>query len=102
MVHVTAQLSPSIVNEVAYNYSWGAINSQLTGLINSPTFTGAVANNLPFSDPYNRVPGVSITALSGVAIPSAPYFERNIDKNLYDNLSWVKGRHSLRFGVTAQ
>jgi hypothetical protein len=102
VVHVTAQLSPGIVNEVAYNYSWGAINSSLTGSIESPTFTGALTNNLPFSDPYKRVPGVTISALTGVGIPSAPYFERNIDKNVYDNLSWVKGNHSLRFGITAQ
>jgi hypothetical protein len=102
VAHVTAQLTPTIINEVAYNYSWGAINSSLTGLINNPTFTGALANNLPFSDPYKRVPGLSITALSGVAIPSAPYFERNIDKNVYDNVSWIKGNHSLRFGLTAQ
>ena len=102
VAHVTAQLSSSIVNEVAYNYSWGAINSNITGLIDDPAFTGSLVNNLPFSDPYNRVPGVSITALSGVAIPVSPYFERNIDKNLYDNLSWVRGSHSLRFGFTAQ
>ncbi len=104
VAHVTAQLTPTIINEVAYNYSWGAINSSLTGLINNPTFTGALANNLPFSDPYKRVPGITILnpTLSGVAIPSAPYFERNIDKNVYDNLSWIKGNHSLRFGLTAQ
>lgn len=102
VAHVTAQLTPTIINEVAYNYSWGAINSSLTGLINDPAFTGALANNLPFSDPYKRIPGVTISNLSGVAIPSAPYFERNIDKNVYDNVSWIKGNHSLRFGLTAQ
>jgi hypothetical protein len=102
VAHVTAQLTPSIINEVAYNYSWGAINSQITGTIDSPAFTGALTNNLPFTDPYKRVPGVNISNLSGVAIPVSPYFERNIDKNVYDNLSWVKGSHSLRFGFTAQ
>lgn len=107
VAHVTAQLSPRVINEVAYNYSWGAINSGITGLIDNPTFTGALTNNLPFSDPYKRVPGVTITGIngtgvSGIAIPVSPYFERNIDKNVYDNLSWVRGTHSLRFGFTAQ
>ncbi|MGB8476335.1 MAG: carboxypeptidase regulatory-like domain-containing protein [Candidatus Acidiferrum sp.] len=102
VAHVTAQLTPSIINETAFNYSWGAINSTITGLINNPTFTGALTNNFPFADPYKRVPGVSISSLTGVAIPVSPYFERNIDKNLYDNVSWVKGNHSLRFGFTAQ
>jgi len=102
VAHVTAQLTPTIINEVGYNYSWGAINSQITGLIDNPSFTGALANNLPFTDPYKRVPGIGFFSLSGVAIPVSPYFERNIDKNVYDNLSWVKGNHSLRFGLTAQ
>ncbi|MGC2463592.1 MAG: carboxypeptidase regulatory-like domain-containing protein [Candidatus Acidiferrum sp.] len=102
VAHVTAQLTPTIVNETAYNYSWGAINSGITGLIDNPAFTGALTNNLPFTDPYKRVPGIGISNISGVAIPSAPYFERNIDKNVYDNVSWVKGSHSLRFGFTAQ
>lgn len=102
VAHVTAQLTPTIINETAYNYSWGAINSELTGVINSPAFVGALANNLPFTDPYKRVPGVSITNITGVSIPSAPYFERNIDKNLYDDISWVKGVHTFRFGFAAQ
>ena len=102
VAHVTAQLTPTIVNETAFNYSWGAINSRLTGLIDDPSFTGALTKNLPFTDPYNRVPGVTISSLTGVAIPVSPYFERNIDKNLYDNVSWIKGNHSLRFGLTAQ
>jgi hypothetical protein len=102
VAHVTAQFSPSVFNEVAFNYSWGAINSAITGTIDNPAFTSALTNNFPFSDPYHRVPGVSVSGISGVLIPVSPYTERNIDKNLYDNLSWVKGRHSLRFGATLQ
>jgi len=100
--HVTIQLAPTLLNEVAYNYSWGAINSQITGVINNPAFKSALTNNLPFTDPYNRVPGVGISNISGVLIPVSPYHERNIDKNLYDSLSWVRGRQTLRFGFTAQ
>lgn len=84
-------ISPSAVNEAAFNYSWGAINSNLTGIVNSPAFLGALTGGLPYSDPYGRIPGVSITGFTGVAIPSAPYFERNIDKNFYDNFSKVVG-----------
>ena len=104
VAHATAQLTPTIINEVAYNYSWGAINSTITGSIDNASFTGALTNKLPFSDPYKRVPGITISnpTLTGVAIPVSPYFERNIDKNVYDNVSWIKGNHSLRFGVTAQ
>lgn len=102
VAHVTMQLSSTVVNEAAFNYSRGAIDSTITGSIISPAFRSSLTNNLPFTDPYNRVPGLSISGISGVAIPVAPYKERNIDKNFYDNLSWVRGRHSLRFGTTLQ
>lgn len=103
VAQVTAQLTPSIINETAYNYSWGAINSNLTGVINSPAFVGALTTNtFPFTDPYKRIPGITISNITGVGIPSAPYFERNIDKNLYDDVSWVKRNHTVRFGLAAQ
>lgn len=102
VAHVVAILSPTVVNEAAFNYSWGAINSRLTGQIASPAFKDALTNNLPYSDVYNRVPGITITGLTGVTIPSAPYFERNIDKNVYDNLSIARGNHSIRTGISVQ
>jgi hypothetical protein len=95
-------ISPTAVNEAAFNYSWGAINSNLTGITNSPAFLGALSGGLPYSDPYGRVPGVSISNYSGIVTPSAPYFERNIDKNFYDNFSKVIGNHTIRAGATIQ
>ncbi len=95
-------ISPTVVNEAAFNYSWGAINSNLTGITNSPAFFSAVGTGLPFTDPYGRVPTVSITGINSVFAPSAPYFERNIDKNFYDNFSKVIGNHTVRAGITVQ
>ncbi len=95
-------ISPTVVNEIAYNYSWGAINSNLTGVTNSPAFVAALSGGVPYADPYSRVYGVGITGFSGVLAPSAPYFERNIDKNIYDNFSKVLGNHTIRAGATVQ
>lgn len=102
VANVSWTISPTIVNETAFNYSWGAINSNITGIINSPAFVNALSGGLPYSDPYGRIPGVSITGVTGVGIPTAPYFERNIDKNLYDNFSKVLGNHSIRAGASVQ
>lgn len=107
VAHGTMQLSPSIVNELAFNYTWGAINSNITGLIGSPALFNAVnQSGFPFKDPYGRAPSVGIsgdvTAVSSISAPSAPYHERNIDKNIYDNLSIVKGNHTIRTGVDNQ
>ena len=95
-------ISPSVVNEAAFNYSWGAINSNLTGITNSPAFFSAVGGGVPFIDPYGRVPSLTISGITSVSAPSAPYFERNIDKNFYDNFSKVLGSHTIRAGITVQ
>lgn len=103
VLHATMQLSPSIVNEVAFNDTWGAINSNITGLIGSQSLYNAVdKTGFPFSDPYGRAPTVTITGISSVAAPSAPYHERNIDKEIYDNLTLVHGNHSIRTGISNQ
>ncbi|HLH04785.1 MAG TPA: carboxypeptidase regulatory-like domain-containing protein [Bryobacteraceae bacterium] len=100
--NLTYTISPSVVNEVAYAYSWGAINSSITGSITSPDFVKSLTNNFPYTDPYNRVPGITITGVTGVAIPVSPYHERNIDQNVYDNLSISHGNHSIRTGISVQ
>ncbi len=102
VANVSWAISPTVVNEAAFNYSWGAINSNLTGINNSPALYGQVSGGLPFQDPYGRIPGVTIDNFSGIPTPSAPYFERNIDKQIYDNFSKVFGSHTVRVGATAQ
>ncbi len=102
VANMTYTISPTVVNEVEFNYSWGAINSTVTGLVQNPAFLSQLTNNAPYKDPYGLVPAVSITGYEGVQIPNSPYFERNIDKNFVDNLSIVRGNHSIRTGVTVQ
>ncbi|HXJ91607.1 MAG TPA: carboxypeptidase regulatory-like domain-containing protein [Terriglobia bacterium] len=103
VAHVTMSLSPTLLNEAAFNYSWGAINSNITGVINNPAFVNSLnETSFPYKDPYNRVPGVSISGVQGVGIPVSPYFERNIDKQVYDNVTIVRGNHTIRTGATLQ
>lgn len=104
VANMSYAISPTVVNEAAFNYSWGAINSNLTGITNSPAFLGSLTGGLPYSDPYGRIPGITFPAgtITNVSTPSAPYFERNIDKNFYDNFSKVIGNHTIRAGITAQ
>ncbi|HEV2223739.1 MAG TPA: carboxypeptidase regulatory-like domain-containing protein [Candidatus Acidoferrales bacterium] len=104
VAHVTMELSPSVTNEVEVGDTWGAINSNITGLITSPAFLGALTftGGLPFTDPYHRVPGVGISGVTGVGIPVSPYFERNVDKSVYDNVSITHGSHTIRTGMNFQ
>jgi hypothetical protein len=106
VINATATLSPKLVNEVEFVDSYGAINSTLSGIANSPTFLGQLTNNTAYKDPNSRAPNVcfdppNCSALTGLGNGSAPYFERNKDKNIYDNLSIQHGNHTLRAGFTA-
>lgn len=100
--NATMTLSPRVVNEVEYVDAWGAINSDLTGAIaNSPSFLSQLTNNTAYQDPNGRAPNVSISGLTGLGNGSAPYFERNVDKNIFDNLSIQHGNHTFRTGFTS-
>lgn len=102
VINATASINPRIVNEVEFVDSWGAINADLTGaLTNSPAFTGQLTNNTAYKDPYGRAPNVSITGVTGLGNGVGPYFERNIDHNIFDNLSIQRGNHTVRVGFTA-
>ena len=111
VAHMEAVMSPTLVNELGFNYSWGAINSNNTGIIQDPAFYNALQlSGFPFTDAYGRVPSVGFSGggvgvkqlITGSNNGSAPYHERNIDKELYDNLSWVKGNHTIRVGADGQ
>ena len=103
VVNATATLSPRVVNEVEFVDAWGAINSNLTGAkANSPGFTGTLTGLTTYQDPYGRAPNVTFgSGALGLANTSAPYFERNKDKNIFDNLSIQYGNHTVRAGLTA-
>ncbi len=99
--NATVTLSPRVVNEIEYVDAWGAINSSLNGIANSPAFLSQLTNNTAYQDPNGRAPNVSISGLTGLGNGSAPYFERNVDKNIFDNLSIQHGSHTIRTGFTS-
>ena len=103
VANVTANISSKVVNEVEFADSWGAINATLSGFANSPSFTSQLTGKTAYQDPYGRAPNVNFTnsTYTGLTNGDAPYFERNIDKNLFDNLSIQHANHTIRLGATA-
>ena len=102
VLNATESISPRVVNEVEFVDAWGAINSDLTNAIaNSPSFLSQLTNNTAYQDPNGRAPNVAITGYTGLGNGSAPYFERNIDRTIYDNLSIQSGNHTFRVGFTS-
>lgn len=105
VVNATLTLSPKVVNEIEFVDAYGAINSTLdsNAIADSTKFTGNLTGLTTYQDPYGRAPTVNFLSSGnvGLANQSAPYFERNKDHNIFDNLSIQHGNHTIRAGVTA-
>src|SRR6202522_3432669 len=99
--NASMSISPKVVNEIEFADSWGAINAGLSGATNSPSFTSQLTGKTAYPDPYGRAPNVAIAGYTGLTHRNGPYFERNIDKNVFDNLSLQHGNHTIRLGATA-
>jgi hypothetical protein len=97
-VRFTSTLSPSLLNEAGWSYSYGAITSDVKGLVgtaNSPN----IKVNLPFPSTLNRVPTLSVSGLSSVT-GFGPYLDFNRNHNIFDNVTKLFSRHTVKVGVS--
>lgn len=99
VARMTTTISPTMVNEAGYSWSWGAIISSPTGLIlaaNSPS----IKPTLPFPVSLGRVPTLSFGGALSAVTGYGPYDQRNVNHNWFDNLTKIAGKHSLKTGVS--
>ncbi len=106
VIHATHSISPTLLNEIAFNYNGNRINiipfaaTGMTSLAlpsgydstNSRLFTGP--NNL------NRIPNITLDKQSGAnfQISSWPWVNRADGYQVRDDVSWTKGAHQLKIG----
>lgn len=101
--NLTWTISPRMVNEAEFAYTQGTINSSFASgdVINSSAIGSALTNNTAYTDPYGRIPNIAFKdGTTGINSGAAPYFERNLDRTLFDNFSLTLGNHSIRAGAT--
>ena len=98
VVHATYSISPTLLNEIAFNYNGNRINiipvgtyAQPSGLSIPELFTG---NNL------NRIPGIDLSGSTGANydVSSWPWHNKADDYQVRDDLTWIRGAHELRMG----
>src|SRR4029077_15501338 len=108
VIHATYSISPTLLNEVAFNYNGNRINiipipgASLKSLAipsgysttNSRLFTGP--NNL------SRIPNIDLKGSTGTQfeISSWPWRNKADDYQVRDDLSWTRGAHQLKFGFS--
>ncbi len=96
--HATLAFSPTLLADIGYGYSSGAIISHPIGLI-SPANSPDVKVALPFTSTLARIPSLSFTGGSGIT-SFGPYNDYNRNHNVFANLSKVIGKHTFRAGGT--
>ncbi len=99
MFRVIGNLTPSIINEAGYSYSYGAVLSTPTGLdasVNSPGIKPA----LPFAVSLGRIPSLAFSGTISSVTGFGPYLDYNRNHNWFDNLTKIAGRHTIKAGVT--
>ncbi|HET8666386.1 MAG TPA: TonB-dependent receptor [Terriglobales bacterium] len=94
----TATFSPNTLLEAGYNYTYGAILSDPTGLMNSANSPDIKAT-LPFPTTLNSVPGVGSSYFAGLG--THPHYEDyNRNQQAFANFTKVVGKHNFKFGAT--
>lgn len=96
--HAVNVISPTIYNDAGYNFSESAILIDpigLTARTNSPDINPAT----PFKNPTQVVPSLTFTSGSTLS-GRGPYRDYNFNYAWFDNLTWIRGRHSFRFGFS--
>lgn len=95
-IHAVNLIRSNLVNDIGFTYNHSAIISDPVGLtakVNNPDINPTE----PFQNPDGVVPNLSFTggsSLSGLG----PYRDFNNNYNVVESLSWIRGRHTLRFG----
>ena len=101
VIHTTYVISPTLLNEVSFNYNGNRIHIIPQGLVNAPS---SFTFNRLFSGPNqdSRIPSVNLAGVTGTNY-TANWTPWNNDANDYqirDDLSWTKGAHQLKFGFS--
>jgi Carboxypeptidase regulatory-like domain len=114
VIHTTYTISPTLVNEVAFNYNGNRINIvpyAATGLgsLAVPSCSGnAGAATAPcdftksrlFTGPnnLNRIPNLDLSGIANFEISSWPWHNKADDYQIRDDVSWTKGAHQFKIG----
>ena len=99
VIHTTYAISPTLLNEAAFNYNGNRIIINPTGLVSAPSdFTFHRLFTGPNSD--NRIPNISLGGSTGTQFGnnSWPWYNKADDYQIRDDVSWTKGAHQLKMG----
>jgi Carboxypeptidase regulatory-like domain len=100
VVHATHVISPTVLNEIAFNYNGNRIHILPIGLVSAQGFNF----NRLFSGPNaeTRIPSINLSDQTGsdYTVNWMPWNNKADDYQIRDDLSWTRGAHQLKFGFS--
>ncbi len=99
----TRTISPTLLNELTFNYSGNRINITPVGISQAPSdFTFNRVFNGP--NPGDRIPSIQLSGSTGTNYTSnwVPWNNGYNAYQILDAVSWSKGAHQLRMGGSFQ
>ncbi len=102
VIHATYTISPTLLNETAFNYNGNRINIL-------PSSNSIVARpsgfNVPELFPGNaldRIPAISLSGTTGTnyTLNWVPWTNKADDYQIRDDFSWTHGAHQIKFGAS--
>ncbi len=99
VVHATHTISPTLLNEIAFNYNGNRINIIPDGLVTAPA--GFTFNRI-FTGPneLNRIPSIALNNNAQYTANWTPWRNKADDYQIRDDVSWTKGAHQLKMGAS--
>jgi len=103
VVHTTYVISPTLLNEVAFNYNGNRIHILPQGIYTAPSAFTEGANRI-FNGPNvdNRIPDIHLAGSTGSFYTAnwTPWNNTANDYQVRDDLSWTRGAHQFKFGFS--
>ncbi|MGC2657164.1 MAG: TonB-dependent receptor, partial [Bryobacteraceae bacterium] len=96
-VRGVSSFTPTWLNEVGWDFTYGAILSNPIGLINS-NYSPDIKANLPFPVTLTEVPNLAFSGGTSL-VGFGPYRDYNRNHNIFDNATKIRGDHTIRFGL---
>ena len=94
---LTSTLTPTLLLEGGYGYSYGAIVSDITGLV-TPARSPDVKVPLLFSPAASRIPSIGFSAgPTGFGV-TGPYRDFNTNHTVFGSVTKVWGKHTFKAG----
>jgi len=98
VIHATHTISPTLLNEIAFNYNGNRINIVPKGVIDRPS--GFTTPELFAGNNLTRIPEIKLGGVTGADYTTAswPWHNKADDYQIRDDISWTKGAHQLKIG----